>query len=543
MNYQEMSKQELIQELQRLQAQIEESHHLEQELVHKTALLSGLLDSIPDIIFFKNLDGVYLGCNLEFAKLINRDINLIVGYTDYDFFDKDLADFFRDRDHDMLASGASRQNDEWIEYPDGRRVLIDTLKAPLKTQTGEIIGLVGVSRDITQRKSEEEELRRARIEADEANLAKTEFLSRMSHELRTPMNSILGFAQLLSMGSLNSTQTTGVTHILKSGDHLLRLINEVLDISRIDTGHISLIFEPVSLNKAVPEMIDVVQPLSEWRSVYITYHPVSEEAACVVADLQRLKQVLLNLINNAIKYNKEGGTVNITVKPNEEKKTTRIEVEDTGFGIAPENLEKLFRPFERIGAEKSNTEGTGLGLAVVKKLMEAMKGSFGVESKVGIGSCFWIELPQNTYTANEQTPIESVVMEPAAFEAQSGHILYVEDNWANIDLVREILSFYRPSLQLSVRMRGEEAVEAVDLLNPDLILLDLNLPDMHGSEILHSLKEDAQKKHIPIIIVSADAMPLQREKMIQAGALDYLSKPLNVKLFLSVIDKVLEGVS
>ncbi len=543
MNYQDMTNQELIQELQRLQKQIEESHHLEQDLIHKTALLSGLLDSIPDIIFFKNLDGVYLGCNLEFAKLINRDINLIVGYTDYDFFDKDLADFFRDRDHDMLAAGVPRQNDEWIEYLDGRRVLIDTLKAPLKTQTGEIIGLVGVSRDITQRKSEEEELRRARIEADEANMAKTEFLSRMSHELRTPMNSILGFAQLLSMGDLNSTQKTGVTHILKSGDHLLRLINEVLDISRIDTGHISLVFEPVSLNRAVPEMIDVVQPLAQWRSVFINYQPVSENIACVLADQQRVKQVLLNLINNAIKYNREGGSVTISVKNNEEFNTVRIEVEDTGFGIAPENLSKLFRPFERIGAEKSNTEGTGLGLAVVKKLIEAMNGSFGVESKVGVGSCFWIELPRNAAVHSEQNISEQVVKDILAQEAQEGHILYVEDNWANIELVREILSYYRPQLQLSVRVKGAEAADAVALLRPDLVLLDLNLPDMHGSEILQTLKENKQNRHIPVIIVSADAMPLQREKMIQAGALDYLSKPINVKLFLHIIDTVLGGLS
>jgi CheY-like chemotaxis protein len=180
---------------------------------------------------------------------------------------------------------------------------------------------------------------------------------------------------------------------------------------------------------------------------------------------------------------------------------------------------------------------------VVKKLIEAMNGAFGVESKVGVGSCFWIELPRNTAMQNEQNIPEQAVKDVSAPEAQGGHILYVEDNWANIELVREILSYYRPKLQLSVRVKGAEADEAVALLRPDLVLLDLNLPDMHGSEILQMLKENKQNKHIPVIIVSADAMPLQREKMIQAGALDYLSKPINVKLFLHIIDKVLEGSS
>jgi PAS domain S-box-containing protein len=395
--------------------------------------------------------------------------------------------------------------------------------------------------DISARKLAEEEIIKARYEAEKANLAKSEFLSRMSHELRTPMNSILGFAQLLDMGELTPLHRKGVNHILNSGKHLLDLINEVLDISRIEAGRISLSMEPLKLNSVILEMLDIVQPQATKRNLTIELLDSPSNMLSVIADNQRFKQVILNLINNAVKYNREGGSIKIKTellsRNLKAKARIRISVIDTGTGIKADEINKLFLPFERIGAEKTETEGTGLGLTVVKKLMDAMGGSVGVESIPGEGSTFWIELLQSKNKLDNMKELVSAMDYESGGTAILGTILYIEDNASNIELVEQILAARRSNVRLIFNKTGKQAVSLALEYTPDLILLDLDLPDIHGSQVLKNLQENEATRSIPVVIISADAMHHQVEKLIDAGARKYLTKPLHVLDYLKVIDE------
>jgi len=395
--------------------------------------------------------------------------------------------------------------------------------------------------EIEERKQSEEKITEARNEAEQANLAKSEFLSRMSHELRTPMNSILGFAQLMQMQELGNAQKKGVNHILNSGKHLLHLINEILDISRIEAGRIVLSMEPVQLYALIMETIDVVHPEAAKLNLNIDLESSPANLLFVNADRQRLKQVLLNLVNNGIKYNREGGQVMIKTESIpwhiDRTVSVRISITDTGIGISAEDIPKLSQPFERIGAAKSEIEGTGLGLAVVKKLMEAMGGRYGVHSTLGEGSTFWIELPlASQQTARNDRP-DYVLKQKDSNKKQSGTILYIEDNISNAELVKEILQNHRPEIRVITSPSGRLALEEAAGLIPDLILLDLDLPDMSGSDVFDALQANSDTCAIPVVIISADAMPLQIEKLMLAGTRDYLTKPLNITEFLTMIDE------
>lgn len=393
--------------------------------------------------------------------------------------------------------------------------------------------------DISLQKEAEIEMEKARIEAVQANMAKSEFLSRMSHELRTPMNAILGFAQLLEMGQLNPAQKKGVDHILHGGKHLLDLINEVLDISRIEAGRLSLSAEPVKLSEVLLEMIDTIQPLANTRQVQLKLVDSAVNSEFIKADRQRLKQVLMNLINNAVKYNRTGGFVSIQTEimpARNDMEYIRISVTDTGYGIREADIPKLFKPFERIGAEFTGAEGSGLGLTVVKKLMAAMHGYIGVESKFGEGSTFWIEFQ---HVESQLKNIEKANLSAhsgAESGIKKGTILCIEDNLSNIELVEQILSSQRPDIQLVVNTNGKSTVDLAILHQPDLILLDLNLPDIHGKDVLTLLMADHRTTNIPVIVISADAMPQQIEGLLKNGAKKYMAKPIDVLLFLKTID-------
>ncbi len=400
--------------------------------------------------------------------------------------------------------------------------------------------LLTLAIDITDRKHAEEAIQIAQQEAEKANLAKSEFLSRMSHELRTPMNSVLGFAQLLAMGELNTGQRNGVNHILQSGKHLLDLINQVLDISRIEAGRITIKIEPVQLNDVFHEMMDIMNPMAVSHQIRFNLIDSPVNNLFVNTDSQSFKQIMLNLLSNAIKYNKVGGTVKINTEiktdKNNDSPIIRISITDNGIGIKQEYIHKLFMPFERIGSEMSEIEGTGLGLAVVKKLTEAMGGTCGVESVFGKGSTFWIELPQ----AEQSSKIESsdVLSEPNPdMTEKQGTILYIEDNLSNIELVEQIFSTQRPLIRLITFMYGKQTVKRAIENKPDLILLDLNLPDIDGSEVLRQLLENQQTKDIPVVIISADGMQHRITELMNAGANKYLTKPLDVVELLSTVDE------
>ena len=393
-----------------------------------------------------------------------------------------------------------------------------------------------VAHDVTHRTRIEKALREAKEEADRANHAKSDFLSRMSHELRTPLNSILGFGQLLYRQSPTETQRPRIRYILSAGRHLLNLINEVLDISRIEAGNLQLSVEPVCVEEAINEALDLMRPLAAERTIGLGATPLLDNSTYVLADRQRLKQVLLNLLSNAVKYTAIHGSVSVTFTDSGNG-FTRISVRDNGAGIAVEKLARLFTPFDRLGAEQSAVEGTGLGLALCQRLVEAMHGSIGVNSSQGNGSTFWLELPQ------AKSPLlaaaaQHVVISPDPAAEETRRVLYIEDNFSNVTLVEQMLA-ERPSLELMTAMQGRVGLELARQHSPDLILLDLHLPDMPGWQVLAQLKADHLTRSVPVVIISADATAPQVKRLLSAGAHAYLTKPLDLAEFFRVLDETL----
>jgi len=377
------------------------------------------------------------------------------------------------------------------------------------------------------------ELTAANAEADRANQAKSDFLSRMSHELRTPLNAILGFGQLLEMRAEQPRDRESVEQILKGGRHLLGLINEVLDISRIEAGQLSLSPEPVAVSDAVKRVVDLSRPLANEGRIELQIDSSAVLERHVLADSQRLQQVLLNLVSNGIKYTQEGGRVTVACQPSTGDRV-RITVTDTGPGIAPALQSRLFTPFDRLGVEGGGVEGTGLGLALSKRLVKAMGGVIGLDSVPRRGSTFWVELPE-TVSPDERSGLGSLRQAPAGTAARSGTILYIEDNPSNLRLVERVLGEHT-AIRLIPAMQGRLGLALAREHHPDLILADLHLPDMSGEDVLREIQNDAALQHTPIVVVSADATPGRMKRLLAAGARAYLTKPINVQELLTVIE-------
>jgi signal transduction histidine kinase/CheY-like chemotaxis protein len=373
----------------------------------------------------------------------------------------------------------------------------------------------------------------ARSVAERASLAKNDFLSSMSHELRTPLNAILGFGQLLEMADLDERDKDSVQHIVRAGRHLLELVNEVLDLSRIEAGRLTLSPEPVQMDELVGEAVDLMRPSANERRISLSADLVSCDAH-IQADRQRLKQVLLNLLSNAVKYNRDGGEIHVSCASTPDERV-RISVRDTGPGIGPERRDDLFEPFERLGAERTSVEGTGLGLALARQLIEAMGGAIGVESSDGEGSTFWIELaitesPVAAFERGNGAPPEVPVN-----ESRERTLLLIEDNLSNLTLVERILET-RPHISVLSAMQGGLGLDLAHQHRPDLILLDLHLPDIPGDQILHRLRADPETRAIPVVVVSADATEGRIRRLKEAGAMDYLTKPIDVRRLLDLVD-------
>jgi PAS domain S-box-containing protein len=438
---------------------------------------------------------------------------------------------------------------------DGSRFPAVVSVTALRDAANTIIGYLLIGTDNTARKLVEAErahldralqiknieLEAARATADKANMAKSEFLSSMSHELRSPLNAILGFAQLIESGQPTPTQTQAgsIEQILKAGWYLLTLINEVLDLALIESGRLSMSMEPVSLPEVLMDCQTMIEPLASKRGIHLHF-PVFSAPCFVEADRTRVKQVFVNLLSNAIKYNRLNGTVEVAFKAAAHERL-HITVRDTGEGLTAAKLSQLFQPFNRLGQEDSDEEGTGIGLVVSKRLVELMGGSIGAHSAPGVGSEFWIEL--NTAIAHaHDLQSEAPLAIPAAQSldgAKMRTLLYVEDNLANMELVAQLIA-RRPDMRL---LRAEDGVRGIALARthlPDVILMDINLPGISGLQALGLLREDPLTKHIPVLALSANAMPRDIERGMEAGFYRYLTKPIKIGEFMQALDQSLE---
>lgn len=424
----------------------------------------------------------------------------------------------------MARFRAIRGDGQWITIESRARLLIDA--------DGSSDRAVLVSRDVTEAEAAQSALAAAKAEAEQANLAKSEFLSRMSHELRTPLNSVLGFAQLLQMEADSTTGHEAVDYIYTSGRHLLNLIDEILDISRVESGTLAIALESLDVDELVKESIALFSLQATALGITI----VNDDCAGVLveADGLRLKQVLINLLSNAIKFNHPEGTV--TIHCTESSGRVRISITDSGPGIAPENRERLFAPFDRLGAESRGIEGTGLGLALSKGLVEAIGGTLDFESALGVGSTFWVELPIAEGTLTSPRRVE--LAPRAATRSMGATVLYIEDNISNLRLVERLLT-HRPSVRLISALQGRLGQELAVQHHPDLILLDVHLPDIPGAEVLRRLRAEPSTNDIPVVMLSADATQSQIDRFLNAGAAGYLVKPLDLNALLAVLDELL----
>ena len=425
-----------------------------------------------------------------------------------------------------------------ILLPSGTVRWVAGRSRPERQPNGDVIW-DGVVLDVSELKRAQEALLAAKEEAERANAAKSEFLSRMSHELRTPLNAILGFGQLLGLERLTPMQTSSVEQILKGGHHLLELINEVLDIARIEAGGMELTLEPVEVSSTLAEAIRFAAPLAEQHQVHFVQQASGEDGMAVLADRSRLRQVLLNLLSNAIKYNHREGQVQVTACRMATGKV-RLSVTDTGLGIKKEHLERVFAPFQRLDAPRLGIEGTGIGLAISKSLVEAMGGSIGVESAPQHGSIFFIDLPtapdltEPTAAGGDESPSE----EPPGAPLGPRTLLHIDDQSANLSLVERVLET-RSDLRLMGAIDGQEGLRMARAHLPDLILLDLHLPDLGGDEVVRRLGVDPRTRHIPVLMLSADATPGQVARLTQLGVRGYLTKPFRIQELIRAIDAIL----
>jgi len=446
---------------------------------------------------------------------------------------------------EALAFKASRGIEDIYELTyickDGSRFPAIVSITALRDDYGAIIGYLLIGTDNSVRKQVELKLNEAISVAEKANLAKSDFLSSMSHELRTPLSAILGFAQLIESSSPPPTisQKRSVDQILQAGWYLLELINEILDLALIESGKLSLSLEPIELAAVMLECQAMIEPQAKQRGISVAF-PQLALPYFVKADRTRVKQVLINLLSNAIKYNKVGGEVVVDCVMGTAG-SMRICVRDTGEGLTPDKLTQLFQPFNRLGQEANVEQGTGIGLVVCKRLIEWMGGTIGVESTVGTGSVFWIELkltdaPITAVGVSKPLPVHGAQVH---VDAQLRTLLYVEDNPANLMLVEDLIA-RRPDIRLLSARDGNHGIEIARSARPDVILMDINLPGISGVRALRILAEDPTTAHIPVVALSANAMSRDIEKGLEAGFFRYLTKPIKVNEFMDTLDVALK---
>ncbi len=578
----------------------------EKALAARDRLLDSVIGASPDMITLMDRAGK--------IHQISEAESALFGHRHEVFTRSDVFDFVHPDDFDDVASLFIRMVTGAVSHlhlryrarhADGHWVTVDSRAQAVLDGEGHFAGAVVVSRDISDKLESEQRLQTSRESAEKASKAKSDFLSRMSHELRTPLNSILGFAQLLQMDDIPGQQVDAVDHILRAGRHLLDLIDEVLDIARIESGYLELTLAPVVVAEIVSEALELTNPMAARAEVVIRSLVDPRDGYVVTADRQRLMQVLLNLLSNAVKYNKPGGRVDVNCEPGPSGRVL-VAVADTGRGIRAEDYDRVFVPFDRLGLEQTGIEGTGVGLALSQHLCERMGGELRFESAAGAGTTFVVELPPEAALvtadlgfgvaaaldgatlegsgrpgmavgaietdavevppvvertgANGTTEEAGPLGEPGTPEVtRSGssdvgrdagadmgatpgagpvfRVLLVENNLTTLDLVERVLS-RRPGTEVLAAMQGGLGVDLAREHVPDMILLDLYLPDMTGDIVLDRLAEDPATADIPVAVIGADALPQHVRQLLGRGVMGFLAKPIDVRGLLSLVDAV-----
>ncbi|HRC71371.1 MAG TPA: ATP-binding protein [Candidatus Competibacter sp.] len=509
-------------------------------MAREHALLRSLIDSIPDLIFYKDTAGVYLGCNAAFAHSLQRNESDIEGKSDSELFPKRAVSAFRDIDRQVLASGQARRDEEWFYQPDGRRIVLETLRTPYRDQAGNVLGLIGVSRDIDQRKQLEKALARAKEDAESANRAKSEFLAAMSHEIRTPLNGVLGMTELLLGTDLNEQQRKFARTVLYSGRTLLDIINDILDFSKIEAGKLVLETVDFDLGRLVQDTTALFAERAREKGLALEATLPAALPARWRGDSVRLRQVLINLVGNAIKFTAQG-RVRLQVDSEWVTATAgrlRFQVSDTGIGITPEAQASIFDAFtQATQAVTRQYGGTGLGLAICKQLIALMGGEIGIDSTPEHGSTFWfrVTLPRAP-TAVEDPPTRTPARPTARFDAL---VLVAEDNAVNQEVARAMLELL--GCQVDIAADGREAVDATAQKRYDLVLMDCHMPVLDGfaatAEIRRREREGTER--LPVVALTANVVKGFRDQCLDAGMDYYLSKPFDQSQLAATLEKFL----
>ncbi len=520
-----------------------EQQKLDQRLRDQQFYTRSLIESNIDALMTTDPAGIITD--------VNKQMEALTGCTRDELIGAPFKSYFTDPQHAEAGIKRVLSENKVTDYEltararDGMETVVSYNATTFYDRDRKLQGVFAAARDITERKRLDQvlqqnnvELEIAKLAAEKANLAKSDFLSSMSHELRTPLNAILGFAQLMEAGlpEPNAKQKRGIDQILQAGWYLLSLINEILDLALIESGRLSLSPEPTGLAEVMLECQVIIEPQALKRGIQVVF-PTFENAYFVLADRTRVKQVIINLLSNAIKYNRARGSVVVTCLP-QATGFLRLEVRDTGEGLPSAKLDQLFQPFNRLGQEDGGQEGTGIGLVVCKRLVELMGGSIGVHSTVGTGTTVWIEL--NLTDAPVAPSAALAVQITAQVKLERGlpyaTLLYVEDNPANMMLVEELVAL-RPELRLFSARNAAEGIDIARAELPDVILMDLNLPGISGAQALRLLAADPATLHIPVVAMSANAMQSDIDRGLDAGFFAYLTKPIKVNVFWATLDQ------
>ncbi|MDB6007263.1 MAG: sensor hybrid histidine kinase, partial [Prosthecobacter sp.] len=518
---------------------------LDQLLRDQQFYTRSLIESNIDALMTTDASGIITDVNNQMETLTGHSREELIGVAFKNYFtDPDRAEAGIKR---VLSESKVTDYELTARAKDGTETDVSYNATTFHDRDGILQGVFAAARDVTERKRWDKvlqektvELQKAKAVAEKANLAKSDFLSSMSHELRSPLNAILGFTQLIESDTPPPTpsQKASIDQILHAGWFLLELINDILDLAVVESGRLSLSLEAVSLPEVLIECRAMIEPQAQKRGISMSF-PKFEGPCFIKADRTRLKQVLINLLSNAIKYNRSGGSVVVDfdlVLPDR----LRISVRDTGAGLPPELLDQLFQAFNRLGKEATGEEGTGIGLVVSKRLVELMEGHIGAQSTVGTGSVFWIELgsavdPHIDFTQSVDTALATL---PEGKGTRTRLLLYIEDNPANLKLIEQLIA-RRSDLRLLTAQNGVDGISLAHGYLPDVILMDINLPGISGIEAMKIIRLDPTTAHIPIVALSANAIPRDIEKGLEAGFFRYLTKPIKVNEFMETLNETL----